>query len=280
MYRKKNQIMEIVVCLIDMLAAFCSLTVAGALRYQSIRLFVDVVDFDVLFSIIAVIHVAAYYILRVYDGLYRRDRYQEAFLSIKYNLILIATAIFLGFTVKNDMFISRLVMGYFFVINTCLIWMVHIFIRNWDRFFHLNIRKKTNLLIVTTEDKLREVLRHFRNSKEVRWEIVGVMLLDETEPPEEGEYGIPFVSAREETYLEFATQHVVDEVFIHVNEIQKRESYLKNMILELEKMGVVVSLSLDLFNLDSYGTKQIYRLEQYHVVAFSSRLFDYRMVIV
>ncbi len=265
--------------MIDMLAAFCSLTVAGALRYQSIRMFVGVVDFDVLFSIIAVIHVAAYYILRVYDGLYRRDRYQEAFLSIKYNLILIATAIFLGFAIKNDMFISRLVMGYFFVINTCLIWAVHIFIRNWDRFFHLNIRKKTNLLIVTTEDKLKEVLRRFRNSKEVRWEIVGIMLLDETEPPEEV-YGVPFISGREGEYLEFATQHVVDEVFIHVNEIQKRESYLKNMILELEKMGVVVSLSLDLFNLDNHGTKQIYRLEQYHVVAFSSRLFDYRMVIV
>ncbi len=280
MYRKKNQIMEIVVCLIDMAVTFCSLWFAGLLRYGSTAAYASQVDFEVLFSVIAVIHVAAFYILRVCEGFYRRDRYQEAVLSIKYNLILIATAIFLGFTIKNDMFTSRLVMGYFFVMNSCFIWAVHVFIRNWERLFHLNIRRKTSLLIVTTADKLDQVLFRFQHSKEVRWDIAGVVLLDETELPDGAEYTVPIISSREEDYLEFATQHVVDEVFIHVNEIQKRESYLKNMILELEKMGVVVSLSLDLFNLDSYGTKQIYNLEQYHVVAFSSRLFDYRMVIV
>lgn len=280
MYRKKNQIMEIVVCLIDMAVTFCSLWFAGLLRYGSTAAYAAQVDFEVLFSVIAVIHVAAFYILRVCEGFYRRDRYQEAVLSIKYNLILIATAIFLGFTIKNDMFLSRLVMGYFFVLNTCFVWMSHIFIRNWERLFHLNIRRKRNLLIVTTTDRLKQVLFRFGHSKEVRWQIVGVMLLDEMELPDEMESEVPFISNKGEAYLEFATQHVVDEVFIHVNELQKRESYLKNMILELEKMGVVVSLSLDLFNLDQHGIKQIYNMEQYHVVAFSSRLFDYRMVIL
>ena len=280
MYRKKNQIMEIVVCLIDMAVTFGSLWLAGLLRYGSGAVYGQQVDFDVLFSVIAVLHVAVFYVLRVCDGFYRRDRYQEAFLSLKYNLIVIVAAIFLGFNIKNEMFTSRLVMGYFFVLNTCFIWMIHLFIRNWERVFHLHIRRETSILIVTTADKLEQVLFRFRHSKEVRWKIEGVILLDETELPEEMEYEVPFVSSEEGEYLEFATQHVVDEVFIHVNEIQRRESYLKNMILELEKMGVVVSLSLDLFNLDSHGTKQIYNLEQYHVVAFSSRLFDYRMVIV
>jgi exopolysaccharide biosynthesis polyprenyl glycosylphosphotransferase len=72
----------------------------------------------------------------------------------------------------------------------------------------------------------------------------------------------------------------VDEVFIQLADIQKRENFLKNMILEFEKMGVVVNLNLDLFNLGESGQKQIYKLGQYHVVAFSSRLFDYRMVIL
>ena len=73
---------------------------------------------------------------------------------------------------------------------------------------------------------------------------------------------------------------MVDEVFIQVDEIQKREKYLKNMILEFEKMGVVVNLNLDLFDLGVNGVKQVYNLEQYHVLAFSSRLFDYRMVLI
>ena len=52
------------------------------------------------------------------------------------------------------------------------------------------------------------------------------------------------------------------------------------MILEFEKMGLVVNLNLDLFDLGVTGEKRIYNLEDYHVVAFSSRLFDYRMVLV
>ena len=43
-------------------------------------------------------------------------------------------------------------------------------------------------------------------------------------------------------------------------------------------MGIVVNLNLDLFDLGLEGEKRIYNLEQYPVLAFSSRLFDYRMV--
>ena len=73
---------------------------------------------------------------------------------------------------------------------------------------------------------------------------------------------------------------MVDEVFIHVDAIQKQEDFLKKMILEFEKMGVVVALNLDLFDLGLSGEKRIDNLEQYHVVAFTSRLFDYRMVVL
>ena len=91
--------------------------------------------------------------------------------------------------------------------------------------------------------------------------------------------GDPVVSEKEDAYLEYAVQHVVDEVFIQVNEMHEKENFLKNMILEFENMGVVVNLNLDLFDLGQIGEKRIYNLEQYHVIAFSSRLFDYRMVL-
>ncbi len=96
--------------------------------------------------------------------------------------------------------------------------------------------------------------------------------------PESAGTDIELISDSEEAYLEYATQHVVDEVFIQVDAIQKKEVFLKNMILEFEKMGIVVNLNLDLFDLGLEGEKRIYNLEQYPVLAFSSRLFDYRMV--
>lgn len=111
--------------------------------------------------------------------------------------------------------------------------------------------------------------------------MTGAVLLDEETPETVSGYErIRVIPPKEEAYLDYATHHVVDEVFIQVDAIQKQESFLKNMILEFEKMGIVINLNLDLFNLGVSGEKRIYNLEQYHVVAFSSRLFDYRMVMV
>ena len=123
---------------------------------------------------------------------------------------------------------------------------------------------------------VEKILKRFGESKEINWTVAGIVLLEDTQGESQWN-GIP-VFGETDDYLEYATQHVVDEVFIQVDEIQKRESCLKNIILEFEKMGVVVNLNLDLFDLGINGVKQVYSLERYNVLAFSSRLFDYRMV--
>lgn len=279
MYRKRNQLMELAVCLADALVVLFSLTVAGIIRYREWEVLLYKENIRELYSVVLVLHVASFYFLKVYDGFFKRGRYKELLLSLKYNLILIAGATLLGFGLKNDIFVSRLVMGYFFVLNVFMVWILHLSIRNRERVFRWSNRRVTNLLVVTTSDRLDEIRKHFQRSKETTWNIVGAVLLGGrkgVDVPED----IPVIPDTEEAYLEYATQNVVDEVFIQVDYIQKRERFLKNMILEFEKMGLVVNLNLDLFNLGVTGEKRIYKLEQYHVVAFSSRLFDYRTVLV
>lgn len=278
MYRKRKQLMEIAVCLMDAAVVLFSLLVAGMIRYQNMNQLRSAEDVKGMFSIMILLHVTAFYFLKVYDGFFKRGRYRELLLSVKYNLILVAGGTLLGFSLKNDIFTSRLVMGYFFVINTAMIWLMHVFIRNRDRVFRWSQRRETSLLVVTTANHLAEIVDRFRRSKETVWNIAGVVLLDGQTLPKGMEGLVELIPEEEEAYLEYATQHVVDEVFIQVDEIQKREGFLKNMILEFEKMGIVVNLNLDLFDLGLEGERRVYNLEQYQVLAFSSRLFDYRMV--
>ncbi len=281
MYQKRNQLMELAVCVADVTVVVFCLTVAGMLRYRSWKMMAYAENLQGMYSVVVVLHVAVFYFLKVYDGFFKRGRYKELFLSFRYNLILIAGAALLGFSLKNEVFTSRLVMGYFFVLNTFMIWIMHLFIRNRERVFRWSHRRVTNLLVVTTGDHFKEILERFHRSKETTWNIVGLILLDQKAGAEISDIdGIPVIPAMEEFYLEYATQNVVDEVFIQVDYIQKRERFLKNMILEFEKMGVVVNLNLDLFDLELTGEKNLYNLEQYHVLAFTSRLFDYRMVLV
>lgn len=278
MYRKRNQLMELAVCLIDAVVVLFSLTLAGIMRYRTWSALALAENLQGMYSVVIVLHMAVFYFLKVYDGFFKRGRYNELLISIKYNLVLVAGATLLGFGLKNVVFTSRLVMGYFFVLNVVMIWIVHLTIRNREKVLRWSRRRVTNLLVVTTLDRFVEIKDHFQRSKETTWNIAGVVLLGESSVPDELD-GIPVIADEGEAYLEYATQHVVDEVFIQVDYIQKRESFLKNMILEFEKMGIVVNLNLDLFNLGLTGEKRIYNLEQYHVVAFSSRLFDYRMVL-
>ena len=74
-------------------------------------------------------------------------------------------------------------------------------------------------------------MERFHKSKETVWNIVGVVFLGEENEQTEIE-GVPVISDKEEAYLEYATLHVVDEVFIQLDSIQKKESFLKSMILE------------------------------------------------
>lgn len=279
MYRKQNQIMEIIICLIDGLITWISLLLGGLIRYRSLQALIYAENLKELFSVVFIIHVAAFYFLKVYEDFFQRGRYRELILSIKYNIILIAGSSLLGFGMKQEIFVSRLVMGYFLCINVVLIWIGHLLIRNRDKIFGKARRKTVNLLLVTEKERLQTVVESFSKSKETAWNIEGIVLLGEQEVPETWN-GIPVVPGKEDEYLEFATQHVVDEVFIQVDAIQKQENLLKHMILDFEKMGIVVNLNLDIFNMGLSGVKRIYNLEQYHVVAFSSRLFDYRMVLL
>lgn len=271
--------MEMLLCFADAVALLVSLLAAGILRYHTLEWLGKREHLEEICSIMLVVHVAVFYFLKVYDDFFKRGRYNELFLSLKYNIVLTAGATLVGFGMKQDLFHSRLMMGYFLIVNTFLIWAMHLFVRNRDKVIRWSRRRVTNLLIVTTSDRLPEVLERFSKSKETVWNIAGIILLGEKKLLSDiGE--IPLIPDTEEAYLEYATQHVVDEVFIQIDTIQEKEDFLKSMILEFEKMGVVVNLNLDLFDLGLTGEKRIYKLEQYHVVAFSSRLFDYRMVLV
>lgn len=281
MYRKRNQLMELAVCLTDAGAVLCCLFVAGMMRYRDINVLLAMENMGNMCSIMLMLHVASFYFLKLYEDFFKRGRYKELLLSIKYNTILIAGASLFGFGTKSTIFSSRLVMGYFFGCNIFAIWAVHLFIRNRGRVFGWSRRNEISLLIVTTMERLAEILSQFEKSKETNWKVAGVILLDGENHQEMSEYkGVTVVPVQEEHYLEYVTLHVVDEVFVQVDNIQDRGTFLQNMILEFEKMGIVVNLNLDLFNMGSSGEKRIYNLENYQVIAFSSRLFDYRMVVM
>ena len=126
MYRKQNQMMEVFVCLIDAVAVLFSLLIASLLRYHTLSSQFVAENIKITYSVLLVLHVASFYFLKMYDGFFSRGRYAELLVSVKYNLVLVAGSQLLGFGMKQELFVSRLVMFYFCILNVLIIWTVHL----------------------------------------------------------------------------------------------------------------------------------------------------------
>lgn len=283
MYRKKKQFGQILVLVLDLIIALGLIVVAGLIRYHSVEELRRAENVELAFWVVGILHVALFLILNVYGSLYRRTRFQELYLSAFYNLILVAVSLFIGFSLKVEVFVSRLMMGYFFLLNTAVQCAVHILIRNRNRIFKFKTFRETGIMIFAERKYVREIVSRFRIKKEINWKIAGVVLLDGDDPALFSELGeeIPVLvyDGKDGEHLRFATQHVVDEVFIQVHKTGS-ESLLSTLVREFEQMGIVVNVYLNVMDIEVGGNRQVYTVEDYPVVAFSSRLFDYRMVVL
>jgi exopolysaccharide biosynthesis polyprenyl glycosylphosphotransferase len=73
--------------------------------------------------------------------------------------------------------------------------------------------------------------------------------------------------------FEVAKQEVLDGVFIHIPNDYPLRLDLEETILEFENMGITVNLSINTFGLKIHE-KTVQEISGYHVLTFSSRLFN------
>ncbi len=88
---------------------------------------------------------------------------------------------------------------------------------------------------------------------------------------------MPVVADRD-TLLNYVVHNDVDEVFINDSNIIS-ETILKEWVSELENMGVIVDLNIDIFNISSSGKKALNRVGKYAVVTFARNIFSARQVV-
>jgi FlaA1/EpsC-like NDP-sugar epimerase len=187
MYRKKSQIGQLVVCMIDLVLILGVAVFSGMLRYGfSFSLFRKQENVALLLATLSILHVLLFFVMNIYGTLYKRSRYQELLLTALYNLILVAISLFIGFTMKEDVFVSRLMMGYFFLIDTVLQCLLHIFIRNRRRIFKTGAGAKRGVMLFTEAEYVSEIIGELKHQKEAVWDVIGVVL-PEGSPSEPGE---------------------------------------------------------------------------------------------
>lgn len=281
MYQKKNQIQELYLCAIDAICTMISYLLAGLVRYRSLQVFWRAINFSIMLPVLILVHVAAFYVLKLYEEFYKRGPLYELKKVIEYAVIMYMGITMFSFSLKENMDLSRLMIGYFVVCDAILIWCIHQAGKKILKRSYRNKKRASKVLLITTSGWVEKVLHDLREDMNWHFEITGIVLVDrEFSVDEQGEIaGIPVVG-NAKTYINFAKLSVIDEAFIYTPEMKENEIMLKNMILELENMGIVVQLNINIPDLGVKDSKRVYRLGKYYVIAFSSRFFDYRLVIL
>jgi exopolysaccharide biosynthesis polyprenyl glycosylphosphotransferase len=280
MYQRKNQVQELMICLLDCCGVIISFFGAGLIRFQALGLFQQATNLTPALSGILLLHVGVFYILRTYEGLYRRGPWQEFIKVLKYNIILLMSITCYAFAVKNAMEYTRATLLYFFVLNQFLIFGNHVLVRRVARHKMENRDRTSNVLLITTQSRAEQIIRSMNRPSDWSNKICAVALIDVKHGEGEAQIAdVPVVADRDDV-LEYAVQNVVDEAFISVPEMTENQEYLKYLILELEQMGIVVNVKIEMIDLGCESAKRIYRMGEYYVTSFTTRLYDYRLMLV
>jgi len=144
----------------------------------------------------------------------------------------------------------------------------------------LHFRKYSSMsrkmLIVTTSDRVDEVVHNIIKEKTWNLWVSGIIIIDRDMVGEDVQ-SIPVV-ANYQTMIQYAIRSVVDEVFIHVPD--KEMIPVRKIISAFEDMGITVDLNIQLFEMDIDTEKYLDRIGGYNVVSFVQKDTPLHMLVI
>lgn len=200
----------------------------------------------------------------------KRGYLVEMAMVLRNNIIMFGAVGCFLFLIKQAEFFSRLLYGYFFLLNIALTYVLHVIIKKIMRNYLGSGNNLAQVLLVLEQDKLQQTVKEIRENLQIGYDISAIAVLDADEVAGTCE-GIPIVANRG-NLMEVARQLPLDEVFIKVEKAATAE--LRDMIQDFESMGVLCHYSIDII---AWHNKEssIGKFGNYTVVTYSLYSFDY-----
>jgi len=276
MYQKRKSVEKFLILLIDITAIWISSGIAFGLRYGFFWGRSSHIDQLWQISLITLIYVFLNFFTDINYHFFRRGFFEEFVSTVRNQFVFTILWILTLFLMHKTADLSRLVFGYFIVINIILTFIFRILFKQYMTRIYKTSKYSSRLLIVSSSKQIDTVLGNLIGYNEWNRILVGVVLTDESQIGE-AICGLPVV-ADQSTLLEYVVHHNVDEVFINDSNIMN-EPVLVEWISELENMGVNVDLNIDIFNIPSSGKKVLNRVGKYAVVTFARNIFSNRQIL-
>lgn len=201
----------------------------------------------------------------------RRAYYVECKSVIKH---VASMVIFLGcslFFFKEAENFSRLVFGYYIVLDGMIMLGLHVLLKKYLRAHYKADRTRSKVMVVADEEHILKLVPVLVKNAEYTCEITAAAVWNADWSGRLIE-GVPVV-AGQENLVDVVKTMAVDEVFIHLPEAGK--SQLEALIMNLEAMGIVCHYNMDVVDLNA-KMKSIEEFAGFTVVTYAIQNMDYR----
>lgn len=200
----------------------------------------------------------------------KRGYLVELMMVLRNNVIMFAAVGCFLFLIKQAEFFSRLLFGFFFLINISIMYVLHAVIKKIMRKYFHSEHNLSKVLLVLEEDNLTETVKQVQESLQIGYDISGIVVLGRKKSEDSCE-GISIVAGQDDL-MEVARQLPLDEVFIRASKISAAE--LHRMIQDFESMGVVCHYSIDIIEWHNKESR-IGKFGNFTVVSYSLSNTDY-----
>ncbi len=268
---RQTDVLEMYVLLIaDMLCLLISYLAALYLRFGS----VSRIDEPNL-------HWTAFWGILVFSLLYnsavdynrnftKRGYFVEAKAIIKRNVIMAAGIGVILFAVKEAENYSRLVYGYYMVIDTMLTYAAHVCLKKYMRGHLKKERNKIKIMVLTDSRNVSELMDRLLKKAELYWDITSIAVMDGRSG--EKVRDIPVV-ADGSNLMDVARQMPIDEVFIYLPDLSRKQ--VDELIRNFETMGVVCHYNIDVAGLGAKNST-LGEFGGFTVITYAENRIDYK----
>ncbi len=194
---------------------------------------------------------------------------------LKFNLFMFLAAVGFLFIIQRGGDVSRLVVGYFFVLDIFLVWAVRLLMKKVLRAYFTAKSNLVKMMVITRDSILDETVVKLKKALDINYEIVALACVDADRK------GVVIdgirVNADKKNVLEMARQMPLDEVFINLPDIDKE--YVRHIIYDLESMGVVCHYNIDLIERQQKDV-HVGNFAGYTVATYAINHFDHRRMAI
>ena len=274
-----NRRMKLIESYLLLLADLCSITLAYTvsilMRFQK---FSRVMEPELHFMV----YIGFLLFCTIYSFLFdwnreflRRGVLVELIAVTKFNIFMELSGMAFLFMLQRGVDVSRLVMGYFAILNILIVWLVRLAMKKGLRVYFTAKSNIVKIMIIAKDVVLARTVAKLKDSLDINYEIVALACVD---ADRKGEVinGIA-VNADRQDVLTMARQMPLDEVFISLPD--EDMAYVKHIIYDLESMGIACHYNIDIIERPSKEVR-VGSFAGYTVVTYSINHFDYRRMVV